>query len=118
MTVLQCVYKWLCGILSRLVPSETQFRAQIAEPRFGLYVNMTCGMNRSTASCGGVVPGWGSNDGNLSSGLDPDVTMAGVARHKDHFFSHELFYDQAANGSLPAFSWISPPHEPGSTNLG
>ena len=39
------------------------------------------------------------------------VTMAGVARHADHFFSHDLFYKQAADGTLPAFSWISPPHE-------
>ena len=38
MAVLQCVCTWLilqlCGILARLVPSETQFRAQNAEPRF------------------------------------------------------------------------------------
>ena len=37
MTVLQCVYTWLilqlCGLLARVVPSETQFRAQNAEPR-------------------------------------------------------------------------------------
>ena len=37
--------------------------------------------------------------------------MAGVARHSDRFFSHDLFYKQAAEGTLPAFSWISPPHE-------
>ena len=37
--------------------------------------------------------------------------MMGVARHKDRFFSHSLFYEQAAAGTLPAFSWISPKHE-------
>ena len=37
--------------------------------------------------------------------------MMGVARHKDRFFSHTLFYEQAAAGTLPAFSWISPKHE-------
>jgi phospholipase C len=37
--------------------------------------------------------------------------MMGVARHKDRFFSHKLFYEQAAAGTLPAFSWISPKHE-------
>ena len=76
---------------------------------------MTCSSlgapNASEAPCGSVGPGWGSNNGNQSTGLDPDVTMAGVARHKDHFFSHDLFYKQAAEGTLPAFSWVSPPHE-------
>ena len=41
----------------------------------------------------------------------PDILMAGVARHKDRFYSQQTFYDQAANGSLPAFSWILPPYE-------
>eukprot|EP01050_Picozoa_sp_SAG11_P013355 SAG11_NODE_1553_length_4696_cov_1.989776_3_plen_147_part_00 len=78
---------------------------------------MTCGQFANSTgryaniSCGAVKPGWGSNSGVHSNGLDPDVTMAGVARHKDHFFSHDLFYQQAAEGTLPAFSWVSPPHE-------
>lgn len=89
----------------------------LADVPFGIYVNMTCGPNdpkskNSTAeSCSKVHPGWGTFNGNFSTGLDPDVTMAGVARHADHFFSHDLFYKQAAEGTLPAFSWISPPHE-------
>ena len=87
----------------------------LAHVPFGLYVNMTCSSpeapNATEQPCGSVSPGWGSNNGNQSNGLDPDVTMAGVARHKDHFFSHDLFYKQAATGTLPAFSWISPPHE-------
>ena len=52
-----------------------------------------------------------SPSGNKSTGLDPDVTMMGVARHKAQFFSHSLFYEQAAAGTLPAFTWISPAHE-------
>jgi phospholipase C len=87
----------------------------LADVPFGIYVNMTCGPNdptNSTAeSCAKVSPGWGIFNGSNSNGLDPDVTMAGVARHSDHFFSHDLFYKQAAEGTLPAFSWISPPHE-------
>jgi len=63
-------------------------------------------------SCGDVSPGWGTNNkGTQDDGLDPDVTMMGVARHKDRFFSHSLFYEQARDGTLPAFSWISPKHE-------
>ena len=83
----------------------------LANVPFGIYVNDTCGPN-TTLSCGDVTPGWGSNTGtNTSTGLDPDVTMAGVARHKSRFFSHARFYEQAAAGTLPAFSWISPAHE-------
>ena len=79
--------------------------------QFAIFVNDTCGA-QTNASCGSVSPGWGSNNkGNASNGLDPDVVMMGVARHKDRFFSHTLFYEQAAAGTLPAFSWISPKHE-------
>ena len=39
----------------------------------------------------------------------PDVAMIGVARHKDRFMSQQIFYEQAANGTLPALSWILPP---------
>ena len=95
--------------------------------------------NSTAESCSKVSPGWGtfnSTHSDQSDGLDPvrdlvfisgafravcvlflelvapqDVTMAGVARHSDRFFSHDLFYKQAAEGTLPAFSWISPPHE-------
>ena len=35
--------------------------------------------------------------------------MAGVGRHKDRFLSQELFYEQAAAGTLPSFSWLMPP---------
>ena len=41
--------------------------------------------------------------------LPLDVAMIGVARHKDRFMSQQIFYEQAANGTLPALSWILPP---------
>ena len=41
----------------------------------------------------------------------PDVAMQGVARYKDRYFSQELFYEQAANGSLPQFVWFNPPFQ-------
>ena len=37
--------------------------------------------------------------------------MEGVARHKDKFYSQEVFYLRAANGTLPPFSWLHPPIE-------
>jgi hypothetical protein len=46
---------------------------------------------------------------NITAGLDPDIIMAGVGRHKKKFFSQKLFYKQAAAGTLPSFSWLSPP---------
>jgi len=101
-----------CGGKTAQFPQMTIFDSlALANVPFGIYVNDTCGPN-TTLSCGDVTPGWGTNTGtNASTGLDPDVTMAGVARHKSHFFSHTLLYEQAAAGALPAFSWISPAHE-------
>merc|ERR1712185_527559 len=37
--------------------------------------------------------------------------MAGVGRYKDRFMSQARFYDAAAKGTLPQFSWIMPPDE-------
>ena len=37
--------------------------------------------------------------------------MQGVARYKDRYFSQKLFYEQAANGSLPQFVWFNPPFQ-------
>ena len=38
----------------------------------------------------------------------PDVIMEGVARHKKRFLPQTEFYERAANGSLPQFSYILP----------
>ena len=37
--------------------------------------------------------------------------LDGTARHKHACFSHTTFYADAANGTLPAFSYIMPPTE-------
>ena len=69
-----------CGGKVAQFPQMTIFDSlALANVPFGIYVNDTCGPN-TTISCGDVTPGWGSNTGtNASTGLDPDVTMAGVA---------------------------------------
>ena len=38
-------------------------------------------------------------------------TLAGVARYTDHFFSHRQFYEDAAAGTLPEFSWLNAKEE-------
>lgn len=37
-----------------------------------------------------------------------DTYMAGVVRHVDKFRSQATFFAQAANGTLPAFSYVAP----------
>ena len=71
---------------------------------FGLYMNSTCGLDGKP--CHGEDP---HNPDSASAINTPDVAMAGVARHKDRFFSQETFYARAANGSLPQFAWLHPP---------
>ena len=44
-------------------------------------------------------------------GIDPDLIMMGVGRHKKKFLSQDVFYERAANGTLPEFSWVMPPVE-------
>ena len=63
---------------------------------FGIYINVTCGIGQEP-------PCTDDPPGELI-----DWHMAGVARHVDKFDSHTTFYEQAAEGQLPAFSWISP----------
>ena len=70
---------------------------------FGLFVNSTCGLriNGTVIPCAQpeLDPG----------GIDPDVLLSGVARHRDKFFSQRHFYERAAAGTLPAFSFVYPP---------
>jgi len=63
---------------------------------FAIYINTTCGI-------GGEPPCTDDPPGELI-----DHGMAGVARHVQNFKSHTSFYEQAASGELPAFSWVSP----------
>lgn len=70
---------------------------------FGLYMNSTCGLDGQP--CHGEDP---HNPDSASAISTPDVAMSGVARHKDHFYSQTQFYEEAANGTLPAMSWLLP----------
>jgi len=70
---------------------------------FGLYINSTCGLDGKP--CKGEDP---HNPDSASAISTPDVAMSGVARHQDRFFSQTLFYEQAANGTLPAVTWLLP----------
>jgi hypothetical protein len=76
---------------------------------FGLYMNSSCGLRGQNASeaCRAAPPG--ADPGGYGSPVNvPDVAMVGVGRYRDHFHSQTTFYDQAAHGTLPAFSWINP----------
>jgi hypothetical protein len=61
-------------------------------------------------SCGSYVPGaFDPTCTNISHGGGVfDTYMAGVARHNANFYSQSRFYAQAANGTLPAFSYFYP----------
>lgn len=70
---------------------------------FALYLNSSCGIDGHNP-CGGTF-------GPTPSVHTPDVAMAGVSRYTNRFLSQKLFYDAAADGSLPAFSWLMPPDQ-------
>jgi hypothetical protein len=44
-----------------------------------------------------------------ASGVYADLGMDGVARHRDHFRNYSHFFHHAAQGSLPNFSFVTPP---------
>jgi len=94
-----------CGGNSSTFPQPTIWDSlRLHGVGFGLYMNSTCGLDGKP--CHGEDP----HDPDSGSAIStPDVAMAGVARHQDRFFSQTVFYEQAANGSLPAVSWILPP---------
>ena len=73
---------------------------------FGLFMNSTCGLDG--LPCHGEDP---HNPDSASAINTPDVAMAGVARHKDRFYSQTVFYERARNGTLDALSWILPPQQ-------
>lgn len=66
---------------------------------FSTYINVTCGLQGHPPCTDGT---------GLTPGGLIDNYMAGVARHIDTFHSQTTFYEQAAAGTLPAFSWFSP----------
>ena len=71
---------------------------------FNIFYNSTCGdENRSTCETK-----WGGGSVYVNT---PDMALMGVARHTDHFQGQDVFYKQAAAGTLPQFSFINPPDE-------
>ena len=71
---------------------------------FGMFLNSTCGLD--SKPCHGEHPITPDSPSAINT---PDVAMEGVARYKERFFSQELFYRWAAEGTLPALSWVHPP---------
>ena len=71
---------------------------------FGMFLNSTCGLDGKP--CHGEDPITPDSPSAINT---PDVAMEGVARYKERFFSQELFYRWAAEGTLPALSWVHPP---------
>jgi len=96
-----------CGGKNVTFPQPTIWDSlRLHNVSFGLYMNSTCGLDGKP--CHGEDP----HDPDSASAINtPDVAMSGVARHKDRFFSQTLFYEHAANGTLPAVSWLLPPQQ-------
>ena len=94
-----------CGGNGTYFPQPTIYDSlRLHNVSFSFFMNSTCGLDGKP--CHGEDP----HDPDAGSAIStPDVAMIGVARHKDRFMSQEIFYQQAANGSLPALSWVLPP---------
>lgn len=94
-----------CGGNGTYFPQPTIYDSlRLHNVSFSLFMNSTCGIDGKP--CHGEDP----HDPDAGSAISsPDVAMIGVARHKDRFMSQQIFYEQAANGTLPALSWILPP---------
>ena len=71
---------------------------------FNIFYNSTCG-DENRSSC---ETKWGGGSVYVNT---PDMALMGVARHTDHFQGQDVFYKQAAAGTLPQFSFINPPDE-------
>jgi phospholipase C len=72
---------------------------------FGIYYNSTCGEDGNQTEC---QEKWSGGSVYVGS---PDLAMMGVARHVENFEGQETFYEQAAKGTLPSFSFFTPPDE-------
>ena len=94
-----------CGGANTTFPQMTIYDSlNLVNESFGFYVNTTVphGCDSYPKACDHG--GWSE----LGDANYPDVIMDGVARHQDRFFSYSTFFAQAANGTLPSFSWIAP----------
>ena len=104
-----------CGGNTSTFPQLTMFDSLfLHNVSFRLYMNYTCGMpdqNASDACRADPAPGsnkWSDPGEDGSPVPFPDIAMVGVGRYKKRFTSQSTFYRQAANGSLPALSWVMP----------
>mmetsp|Transcript_94372 Transcript_94372/g.270274 ORF Transcript_94372/g.270274 Transcript_94372/m.270274 type:complete len:609 (-) Transcript_94372:146-1972(-) len=98
-----------CGGATDTFPQMTIYDSlYVNNVSFGLYINSTCGLWSNSTPCEGIDP----HDPESGSTIPtPDVGMSGVGRYADHFYSQKRFYDEAAEGTLPAFSWVMPPFQ-------
>lgn len=95
-----------CGGSNVSFPQRTIYDAMREHGvSFGFYMNSTCGLDGHPA-CHGEDPITPDSPSAIST---PDVAMEGVARYSERFFSQKFFYEGAASGTLPAFSWFLPP---------
>ena len=95
-----------CGGKTLLFPQMAMYDTMYLDNvSFGFYMNSTCDSvegDRGEHPCNSVGP-----HTDTSPVYAPDATIAGVARYTDHFYSHRRFYEEAAAGTLPSFSWLN-----------
>ena len=95
-----------CGGPTKTFPQMTIYdNLRMHNVSFAMYMNSTCGLDGHPA-CHGEDPITTDSPSAINT---PDVAMEGVARHQDRFMSQTIFYERAANGTLPSFMWLHPP---------
>jgi len=96
-----------CGGKTLLFPQMTMYDSMwMDNVSFKFYMNSSCGTAFGSTPCQSVGP-----HTDTSPVYGPDASLAGVARYTDHFFSHRQFYEDAAAGTLPEFSWLNAKEE-------
>ena len=97
-----------CGGKTATFPQMTIYDSMyVNNISFSIFMNSTCGIDGHPA-CHGVDPTSPDAGSTINA---PDVGMSGVGRYKSRFMSQQFFYEGAANGTLPALSWMLPPME-------
>jgi len=100
-----------CGGKTDTFPQMTIYDSlYVNNVSFALFMNSTCGANASEPGLDGQ-PCHSVDPNTPAAGAPvqvPDVAMSGVGRYKRFFKSQEVFYTQAAAGTLPHFSWLMP----------
>lgn len=93
-----------CGGDNKFFPQATIYDSlYLSNKSFGLYINTSRSTQQWNWTGGND---WASGDWPFGDVQFPDAMMQGVARHKDHFQTFDTFFEQAANGSLPHFSFL------------